>query len=181
MGHKLLRAGALALVSVFSLVTSEAAQAPKPDFSGKWQLNASKSDDAAHKIEEGMVDIPGSRGPMERQRLLERLTQLAQAMDYFEITQSERDFQFADQAGNVRIYYIDGKKHPRQTPWGEKLETLTTWEGNQLQVLTDGKEIGQVKEIFGLEGRELVFLVRIRPKGLKNDILVKSYYVRPQT
>jgi len=175
------KAGPLALVSVLSLVTPGGAQAPKPNFSGKWLLDASKSENAAQKIEEGMVDIPGNRGPMERQRLLERLTQLAQALDYFEITQSERDFQFADQGGNVRIYYIDGKKHPRQTPWGDKLETLTTWEGNQLQVLTNGKELGQVKEIFGLEGRELVFLVRIRPKGLKNDILVKSYYVRPQT
>lgn len=164
-----------------SLRTSGHAQAPKPNFSGNWKLDAGKSDDAAKKIHEGMVDATGKTGPTERQRVLERLIQLARAMDYLEIKHNETELQFIDDAANVRIYYIDGKKHPRQTPWGAKLQTVTIWEADHLLVKTDGKDLGQVEELYAFQGRELVYEIRVRPAGLKNEIVARSFYSRLQS
>jgi hypothetical protein len=98
------------------------------------------------------------------------------ALQEIEIEQSDRDFKIFDEADNLRIYYFDGEKHARQTPWGAMLDTVAKWDGPRLTIRTSGDELGEVDEIYGMEGRRLVFIVRIRNPSFRNEIVIRNYY-----
>lgn len=146
------------------------------DFSGKWNLNADKSDDGEAVILGGLGD-PDRMSPKDR-RTAERLIELGRALQVLEIKQSASDFRLYDEADNVRIYYIDGKKHQRETPWGEKLETVTKWEGSELHMRTDGKDLGEIDEIYSMEGNQLLYTIKMRLEDAKNEVVVRTYYDR---
>ena len=76
----------------------------------------------------------------------------------------------------MRIHYIDGEKHTRQSPTGEVMTTVTMWSGDLLSCTTEGKEIGKVTETFGFEGHQLVHIVRIQHKLFEDDLVVRTYY-----
>lgn len=155
------------------------AQAQKPDFSGTWELDLQASDDTESQVLGGVgEDTTRGMTRLERGRLVERLIQLARAIDEIEITQTERDFRIFDRDDNLRIYYLDGQKHARQTPWGAKLDAVAKWDGQQITVRTTGGEIGEVQETFGMEGRQLVFIVRIKNENFQNEIVIRNYYDR---
>jgi hypothetical protein len=118
------------------------------------------SDDAEALILGGLGS-PERMSPKDR-RTAERLIQLVRALGSLEIRQSPADFRLYDEADNVRIYYIDGKKHTRETPWGDRLETETRWEGSELRVRTDGKDLGEIDEIYGRKRERLLHTVKIR-------------------
>jgi hypothetical protein len=147
-----------------------------PDFSGKWTLDAEKSDDGEAVILGGIGD-PDRMNPNER-RTAERLIDLVRALRVLEIRQSPADFRLYDEADNVRIYYIDGKKHTRETPWGERLETVTQWEGSELHMRTDGKDLGEIDELYAMEGDQLLYTVKIRLEDAKEEVVVRAYYGR---
>jgi hypothetical protein len=147
-----------------------------PDFSGKWTLDEGKSDDGEAVILGGIGSTERMR-PNDR-RTAERLIALVRALRVLEIHQSPADFRLHDEADNVRIYYIDGKKHTRETPWGEKLETVTQWEGSELHMRTDGKDLGEIDELYAMEGDQLLYTVKIRLEDAKEEVAVRSYYGR---
>jgi hypothetical protein len=174
---------AIALTSLAGLGLAEAAPVQSnPDFSGKWRRDVDRSDDAEALVRAGLgvTEKTTGRPDVPALRTADRLVQLSQALDELEIKQTAKDFRIYDDAGNVRIYYIDGKKHPRQTPWGASLQTETSWQQNQLHMHTEGKDIGKVKvdEFYALEGTQMVFLVRIKAKNTKEDVVVRTYYNR---
>ena len=146
-----------------------------PDFTGTWAINTAKSDDFNKEVLASWGD-PNRMSPKDR-RIAERLELLASAFDRFEIRQSQRDITLYHQ-DDVRIYYIDGKKHTRETPWGEKLETVTNWEGDELHLRTDGKDLGEVDEMYAFEGAQMVYTVRVKLKSAKEDLVVQSYFDR---
>jgi hypothetical protein len=146
------------------------------DFSGKWNLDSDKSDDGEAVILGGLGD-PDRMSPKDR-RTADRLIALGRALQVLEIKQSASDFRLYDDADNVRIYYIDGKKHQRETPWGEKLETVTKWEGSELHMRTDGKDLGEIDEIYSMEGSQLLYTVKMRLKGSKEEVVVRTFYNR---
>lgn len=147
-----------------------------PNFGGKWTMDADKSDDGESLILGGLGD-PNRLSP-EKRRTAERLLSLGRALSVLEIRQSASDFRLYDEADNVRIYYIDGKKHTRETPWGERLETETKWEGAVLQMRTDGKDLGEIDELYTMEGEKLVYTVKIRLEDSKAEVVVRTYYDR---
>ncbi|HEY7699221.1 MAG TPA: hypothetical protein VIE88_12445 [Vicinamibacteria bacterium] len=149
-----------------------------PDFSGKWKMDADKSDDGEAVILGGLGN-PDRMKP-EVRRTVERLLALGRAFRSLEIRQSAADFRLYDDANNVRIYYIDGKKHQRETPWGERLETVTQWEGGELHTRTDGKDLGEIDEIYGMEGGQLLYTVKIRLEDSKQEVVIRTYYDRAQ-
>jgi hypothetical protein len=155
------------------------AQEPKPDFSGVWELDVAKSDDAEIAIRDAL-GLTGGRGGIqqERQALSSRLHYLAQSYETIEIEQTEQDFKVFNSADDVRIYYIDGHKHPRQTPTGEQLTTVTAWRDDFLDLTTEGPDIGKVTETFGMEGFQLVHIVRIQNRAFEEDLVLRSYYDR---
>ena len=166
------------MVGAFALMLSVAeAVAQKPDYSGEWQLNLEKSDDMAFKIQ----DAVGATGEITRsdvRRISDRLIQLASAVEWLEIEQTEKDFKIFDKDDNVRIYYLDGKKHPRQTPWGAMLQAQTGWNNDLLIVNTEGKDLGSISEIYGWEGDQLLFLLQVENKKFDKTLIVRSYYDR---
>ncbi len=161
---------------LFLLVTPVSLAQGNPDFSGKWMLDEDKSDDGEAVILGGIGD-PDRMSPKDR-RTAERLIELVRALRVLEIRQSPADFRLYDEADNVRIYYIDGKKHTRETPWGEKLETVTKWEGSELHMRTDGKDLGEIDELYAMEGQKLLYTVKIRLEHSKQEVVVRTYYGR---
>jgi len=149
-----------------------------PDFSGKWSLDTEKSDDGDAVILGG-IGSTDRMSPNDR-RTAERLIGLVRALRVLEIHQSPADFRLHDEADNVRIYYIDGKKHARETPWGEKLETVTKWEGSELHARTDGKDLGEIDEVYAMEGSQLLYTVKIRLEDSKQEVVVRTYYGRAE-
>ncbi|HEY7817615.1 MAG TPA: hypothetical protein VIG29_05320 [Vicinamibacteria bacterium] len=147
-----------------------------PDFSGTWNLDPDKSDDGEAVILGGLGD-PDRMSPKDR-RIAERLMELVRALQLLEIRQSPSDFRLYDEADNVRIYYMDGKKHQRETPWGEKLETVTKWEGSALHMQTDGKDLGKISEIYSMEGSQLLYTVKMKLDDVKEEIVVRTFYNR---
>jgi len=160
----------------FLLLAAVAGAQGNPDFSGKWTLDRDKSDDGEAAILGG-IGSPDRMSPKDR-RTAERLIELVRALGVLEIRQSPADFRLYDEADNVRIYYVDGKKHSRQTPWGEKLQTVTKWEGSELHMRTDGKELGEIDELYRVEGGQLLYTVKIRLEDAKEEVAVKTYYAR---
>ncbi len=167
--------GALVLVGG----TSAAQIVAKPDFSGLWELDDSKSDDAPEAIRIALGKT-GGRGKEQRQRqmLSSRLNYLAYASETIEIIQTSQDFTLINTEDDVRIHYVDGEKHTRQSPAGEMMTTVTTWRDDLLAATTEGKEIGKVTETFGFEGHQLVHIVRIQHKLFEDDLVVRTYYNR---
>ena len=163
------------LVSCLLLASVSFAQG-NPDFSGKWTLDSEKSDDGEAVILGG-IGSPDRMSPKDR-RTAERLVGLVRAFGWLEIRQSPADFRLYDEADNVRIYYIDGKKHTRETPWGEKLETVTKWEGSELHARTDGKDLGEIDELYAMEGGQLLYTVKIRLEDSEQEVVIRSYYGR---
>ena len=170
---------AVAAAAFAASAQAETSQASKPDLSGVWVLDVESSDDTESQVIGGAGENT-SRGAkrLERDRLVNRLIQLARAIGEIEIEQSERDLKIFDEADNLRIYYLDGKKHKRQTPWGAELEAVATWEGPQIVVRSKGKNLGEVDEIYGMEGRRLVFIVHIRHPEFANEVVIRNYYNR---
>ena len=116
----------VAVLLVAAFPGAAQAQAQKPDFSGTWELDLQASDDTESQVLGGAgEDTTRGMTRLERGRLVERLIQLARAIDEIEIAQTERDFRIFDWDDNLRIYYLDGRKHARQTPWGAKETTMS--------------------------------------------------------
>ena len=155
------------------------AQAPKPDFSGVWELDSGKSDDAEVAIRDAL-GLTGGRGERqaERQALSSRLHYLARAAETMEIEQTEKDIKLFNSEDDVRIHYIDGQKHPRQSPSGEEMTTVTEWRESFLALTTEGPDIGKVTETLGMEGLQLVHIVRIQNDAFEEDLVIRVYYDR---
>ena len=163
------------IVGFYALAVAASAQTP--DFSGIWVLDLEKSDNFEEKVQAGAGDT-GRLTQIDIRRISDRLLHVARASGEIEIEQTDEDFKIFDKGDNVRIYYIDGKKHARQTPWGAKLQTLTDWNGEQLVITTEGEELRKVTETYVLEGRQLVFVVQIEVEGFAATIVARSYYHR---
>ena len=170
-----------ALLVVSASAFPGASQAQRPDLSGNWELDVEASDDTYSEIIGGAgQDTTHGMTRLERNRLLDRLVQLAQAIDEIEITQTEKDLKIFDRQNNVRIYYLDGDERVRQTPWGASLDVVARWDGPRIAVRTTGREIGVVEETFGLQGRQLVLIIRIENRNFEREILIRNYYDRSE-
>jgi hypothetical protein len=181
--HAVIRGMLMLVVAAVAVLVPVGGDAqPNPDLSGKWTLDKEKSDDAEAVIRAGLgvTEKTTGRPDVKALQVADRLVALSRALESLEIRQSEKDFRIYDDANNVRIYYIDDKKHARETPWGAKLETVTGWNNGALHMRTEGDELGKVDETYGLEGRQMVFIVRIRVKDAQEDVVVRSYYSRAE-
>jgi hypothetical protein len=103
---------------------------------------------------------------------------LARAADELEIEQTAADFKIFDLEDNVRIYYLDGKKRLRETPWGEKLEVLAAWNDNELIVETEGKDLGKFREVYAFDGEQLVFVLQLEHEDFEQTIISRKVYNR---
>jgi len=154
------------------------AAAQTPDFSGRWQIDREKSDPAVQAIRAGAGQLRKGRDQMLQRYLADVLLQLASDASTLEIEQTSKDIKIFDRAGNVNIYYIDGKKHVREEPALGTMETTTQWRGNELVVESKGKQSGRGVQTFAMEGDQLVLKVRVDPKTFDNEVAADFYYDR---
>jgi hypothetical protein len=158
-------------------ILAELGHAQKPDFKGIWTIDTENSDDLAQRVRKGA----GSTQEITRSRvkqILDRIQHLARAADELEIEQTATEFKIFDLEDNVRIYYLDGKKRLRETPWGEKLQVLALWNENDFIVETEGKELGKVREVFTFDGEQLVYVLRLELKDFDNTVIARKFYNR---
>jgi hypothetical protein len=151
--------------------------AQNPDFTGVWAMDMEKSDDLAQRVREAAGSTRGITRSRTKQ-IVERMQHLARGAEEIEITQTAADFKVFDLEGNLHIYYLDGEKRVRETPWGEKLQVLALWNENNLIVETEGKDLGKVREVYTFDGEQLVYVLQLEFKDFKNTVISRKVYNR---
>ena len=58
------------------------------------------------------------------------------------------------------------------------LQTLADWNGDELIIVTEGKEIGKVTEVYTYDGEQLVCVIQLELKGFETDVVARRYYDR---
>jgi hypothetical protein len=86
----------------------------------------------------------------------------------------------AAEAGRVRIFYLDGQTHIRQTPNGSELETKAQWNGRELVVEEDAGDGDKVHEVYvlGSDPGTLVFVFQLKLHQLEEPIEIRTVYDR---
>lgn len=151
----------------------------RPDFTGIWVLDRSKSDEAVESVRAGLGDkLASGRKQMFQRFLADILLGLAEDAEELEIEQTEKDVKIFDRADNVNIYYIDGQKHTRQEQDLGMIETVTSWNGDELVISSKGKEVGSSRQVLSTEDEQLVVSFTIQAKNFPNEIVARFYYDR---
>jgi hypothetical protein len=170
----------LAVITLAGCLAGAAGAAEHPDLSGTWSFNEEQSQNLVAKIAAATGGDQARSSP-ELGRLREQLMTLARRGETIEIEQAADQVQMAYPNDDVRIFY-PGREHVRQTPGGGKIRAVPRWEGESLvveQALPDGaKSI----ETFSLEaeGRQLVVLLRLEAKRLKDMLTARLVYDRAE-
>ena len=184
------RLGILAVVLLFLPLSSSFGQ---QGLAGTWEVNPDESDDMEEKIRVGLASMKrggrggGSRdGPEDPNIALARLKgmqriirSLSAAADELTIEVDGNEFRVAGAGeGRVRIFYLDGEKHVRETPDGTKLETIAQWNGKQILIEQQAKDEGTINEVYelGSDPNVLVVMFRLKIKRLEEPIVIKSVY-----
>ncbi|MGH9463997.1 MAG: hypothetical protein ACRD1X_22580, partial [Vicinamibacteria bacterium] len=151
------------LLAFVSTAPAGVARASQESLAGSWVVNPDESDDIREKIEAALEsEVPERRGRSEEPepdpdpnlhlsqvRNMERLLEsLSAAPDELTIDGVPGEVHVtASEAGQVRIFYLDGQTHVRQTPSGSELETRAQWNGRELLVEQDAGDGDTVNEV----------------------------------
>jgi hypothetical protein len=176
------------LSSLSSWVPSARAET---NLSGTWQRDPESSDDADAKIEETAKDFfdkatKGGRGIMsdeirEIQKNLERIISLyVHYAEEMVIEDEGTELVVDDGYGKVRIFYVDGLKHKRETPFGAKLETICTRQGGRIVIEQKLDKWGRITETYlpSSDGEALIHTVRFESKRFKKPLVIRNSYFR---
>ncbi len=120
----------------------------------------------------------GRRGGSEKmQAMRETMKEAMQAAQTLEISLSETELRIVDGSDNVRIYYLDGEKHKRQTPGGVDLETVAQKRGDQI-IIEEKAESAKFIRTFALaqDGSVMVVTVRLENDRFKQPVVIRSVY-----
>jgi hypothetical protein len=58
------------------------------------------------------------------------------------------------------------------------LQTLADWNENQLVIVTEGKDLGKVTQVYAFEGEQLVYVIQMDIKGFENRVIARYVYDR---
>jgi hypothetical protein len=171
------------------IVLALLAAPPATDFTGKWRIDKTRSDDVQARIEEvagpgqvksggatGLTILPegNTRSEVERVELREWMLGVAKNLDVLEVEQSPSEIKLYEGEG-LRTFYF-GREHVRQDSRGRKLKCQIRWQGPQL-VLEESGDKHQMKltEVLTLvpSTSQLIHVVRF-----ENDLLAKPLEVR---
>ena len=120
----------------------------------------------------------GRRGGSEKmQAMRETMKEAMQASQTLEISLSDTELRIVDGSDNVRIYYLDGEKHKRQTPGGIDLETVAQKRGDQI-IIEEKSESAKFIRTFALaqDGSVMVVTVRLENDRFKQPVVIRSVY-----
>jgi hypothetical protein len=98
------------------------------------------------------------------------------------IEEGSGELRIDDGIGRVRIFYIDGKKHKRQTPGGANLETICTRRGNRIVVEQKLDKDGKIAEVYSLsaDGTRMSLTVHFESKRFKQPLVVRNVFDRQE-
>jgi hypothetical protein len=169
----------MAIAGALVLSALQATGAERPDFTGAWTLDGGKSDEAVESVRAGLGDkLAKGKKQMFQRYLAGVLVGLADDAEELEIEQTEKDIKIFDRADNVNIYYIDGKKHMREEQSLGTIDTVTSWNGDELVISSEGKEVGRWVQVLSMEGPQMVVSVTVNAKDFPNEIMARFYYDR---
>jgi len=171
-----------------------AAAQQRPNFSGVWDLNAERSDDAVQQINEaaGTAEIQGQgrgrgntlllpkgneRSEVERIELRNWMLQMEEQFRELEIVHEGDEFKTYYGEDGVRIFYLN-RPHARTDMKGRKLSCKTRWEGGQLVIEQTGEDKTRVFEVYTLMpgGKQLILAIRWESKWLNQPLELRSVY-----
>jgi hypothetical protein len=172
--------------------------AEQPAFTGKWQRNDEESDDPQEKMREAMEAMRqqgggrgggmGGRGGGMGDRSGGRagrggreagMANLMAAAAQIETVLENNEFQIIPTGeGRVRIYYLDGKKHKRETASGMKMETKSELNGNRIlveQKTEEGRRIKMTYEL-GPDGSIMIVTTQLEGGRIPEPIIIRTVY-----
>ena len=181
-----------AFLALILLFLSAGGSYGQQGLAGTWEVNPDESDDIEEKIRLGLQSMkrPGRRGSdagpedpnvaLARLKGMQRIIKsLSAAADEVTIEVEGNEFRVAGAGeGRVRIFYLDGEKHVRETGTGTKLETIAQWNGKQVLIEQVAKDEGTINEVYelGSDTEELVVMFRLKIKQLEEPIVIRSVY-----
>ena len=198
MSNRVLALGAaLGIVALAPAAEGKFVASSQGSLAGSWMVNPDESDDPQVKIEAALQSgqrerrgrseepEPDPNVFLARMRSMEQLLEsLSAAADELSIEVAPGELHVtAAGGGRVRIFYLDGEKHIRQTPNGSQLETVAQWNGRELLVEQDGGDGDTVNEVYALGSDPSVLAVvfRLKLDQLEEPIVIRTVYDRRLT
>ncbi len=116
-------------------------------------------------------------GSEKMEAMRETMSQAMHAAQTLEISLSDTEIRVVDGSENVHIYYLDGKKHKRQTPGGVDLETVAHKRGDQI-IIEEEADSAKFTRTFALapDGSVMVVTVRLENDRFKQPVVIRSVY-----
>jgi len=168
-------------------------------FTAVWERNVEQSDDPQEKMQEAMEDaqmreqmgrrgggrsggggrprggMGGGRGGRGEGEARPDLSNVADELT-LELADDELRI---DDGERLRIYYLDGKKHKRETANGMKLETVAELKGNAV-FIEEKMERGRIDRKFELspDGGTMVMTLTVKFGRMKDPVVIRTVYER---
>ena len=177
--------------------------AEAPSFNGAWERNPDESDDPREKLRGAMGGQAGMSGRGGGQGGRPgggsggppgggggrggggrggrggppSMGDIMRAAQSIETTLLEGEFKVID-SERVRIYYLDGEKHIRETPEGGKLETVAEIKGDQITIEEKAEQGMKITQTFALgpDGSVMVVTHRLENNRFKEPVVIRSVY-----
>jgi hypothetical protein len=202
---KMSKVWALALAVAVAAPVSRAADAPRPDLSGRWQLDPAQSEDAHAKLREMRGDRgdrprggrfggggggggrpggggfgggrggPGGPGGGGPDAMRETVREMLEAAPALTVTQTPTEITLLEEDGRLRALHPDGRAYKDSSG----REVKTRWsEAGELVVETKG-ERGKMVETFGALADPVRLAITLLIEARGQPLAVRRVYVRP--
>jgi hypothetical protein len=179
------------LGSLFGPALQSAPEAAGSGFSGLWERDPDRSDDAqammraaVEKLQQEMErrrgGFPGGGGPPESGAPGGRSQRRGpgEVPEELQIEHEEGELR-VDDGERLQIFYLDGQKHRRDMGNGAKLETVATILGRVITI-EEKLQRGRIDRKLELaeDGESLVMMLNIKLGNMKDPVLIKTVYER---
>lgn len=163
-------------------------------FDGVWSKNPEESDDARQRMQAAtsQMGAPGGRGggmprggrrgegpPRgERGGPGGQGPAMAAGADVLTIVQGSGELR-VDDGERLTIFYLDGEEHRRETPNGDRIETVAELRGEKV-IVEEKMERGESTREFELspDGRVLVVTTTLKMERMSETVVIRSVYER---
>lgn len=173
-------------------------------FSGVWERDIERSDDPREKMQAAMEQMreqmgqrgggggrpgggggrpggggggrPGGGGGRGERGSGGGRPDVGNIPDELTVELTGEEFQ-VDDGERLRIYYLDGKKHKRETSNGMKLETIAELKGSAI-LIEEKMERGKIDRKFELspDGATMIMTLTVKFGRMKDPVVIRTVY-----
>ncbi len=159
-----------------------------PGFSGTWERDPDRSDDAQAKMRAAFERMqeemdrrrggPPPGGPPAGGPSQGRAAGPGQVPEELEVEHEKGELRL-DDGERLSIFYLDGQKHRRAMPNGAKLETFATLQGRVVRI-EEKLDRGKIERRLELseDGESMVMTLNIKIGNMKEPVLIRTVYER---